>query len=217
VVGSLRTAQEWGRSFPQTAVLASGGDHVLDTVDPQPAIVVATPGAEPRASPDGYAAAVILDAWLTLTRPHFGAAAEAARRWFNAAALVRSGAAGGRVVVVGEPATPVLQALVRWDPAGFAGRELADRRSARLPPAARVATITAPPEIVTEALGRLALPPRAEVLGPVPVSGDAARLVLRSPTERGRALARAVQQLQATRSSRKLPPVRVQIDPAELG
>ncbi len=216
VVGSLRTAQEWGRSFPQTTVLTSGGDHVLESVDAQPAIVVATPGAEPRASPHGYAAAVILDTWLTLSRLDFGAAEEALRRWFNAAALVRRGDEGGRVVVVGEPATPALQALARWDPAGFAARELADRRSAHLPPAARVATITAPPEVVTQALGQLVLPTRAEVLGPVEVSGGAARLVVRTPSERGRALARALQQLQASRSTRKLPPVRVQVDPAEL-
>lgn len=216
IVGSVRTAQEWGRSFPQTTVLTSGGDHVIDSVDPQPAIVVATPGAEPRASPDGYAAAVILDTWLSLTRPDFGAAEEALRRWFNAAALVRPGADGGRVVAVGEPSTPALQALVRWDPAGFAARELADRRSAHLPPAARVATITAPREAVTEALGQLEPPPGTEVLGPIEVSGEAARLVVRTPTERGRALARALQQLQATRSSRKQPPVRVQVDPTEL-
>ena len=216
VVGSLRTAQEWGRSFPQTTVLTSGGDHVLDTVDPQPAIVVATPGAEPQASPDGYAAAVILDTWLTLARPDFRAAEEALRRWFNVAALVRPGDAGGRVVVVGEPATPALQALVRWDPGGFAARELADRRSAQLPPVARVATITAQSEVIAEALGQLQLPSRAEVLGPVEVSSAAARVVVRVAPERGRALTRALQQLQATRSSRKLPPIRVQVDPAEL-
>ncbi len=193
-----------------------GGDRVLDTVDPQPAIVVATPGAEPRASPDGYAAAVLLDTWLTLTRPDFGAAEEALRRWFNAAALVRPGGDGGRVIAVGEPSAPALQALVRWDPAGFATRELADRRSAHLPPAARVATITAPAEVMTEALGQLTLPPRAEVLGPVDIGREAVRLVVRTPSDRGRALTRALQHLQATRSSRKLPPVRVQVDPAEL-
>ncbi len=216
VVGSLRTAQEWGRSFPQTTVLTSGGDRVLDTVDPQPAIVVATPGAEPRASPDGYAAAVLLDTWLTLTRPDFGAAEEALRRWLNVAALVRPGSDGGRVIAVGEPSAPALQALVRWDPAGFATRELADRRSAHLPPAARVATITAPAEVVAEALGQLTLPPRAEVLGPVDIGRETVRLVVRTPSDRGRALTRALQHLQATRSSRKLSPVRVHIDPAEL-
>ena len=39
-----------------------------------------------------------------------------------------------RVVVVADAATPAVQALVRWDPAGFADRELAERAALRLPP-----------------------------------------------------------------------------------
>ena len=124
VVGSLRTAEEWGRSFPGTSVTTSGGDHVLDEVPDAPGIVVATPGAEPRTH-GGYAAAVLLDTWLSLSRPGMRAGEESLRRWFNIAGLVRPVGAGGRVVAVGEPTVAALQALVRWDPAGFAARELA--------------------------------------------------------------------------------------------
>ncbi|MEJ7629104.1 MAG: primosomal protein N' [Nocardioidaceae bacterium] len=215
VVGSLRTAEEWGRSFPQTQVVASGGDRVVDEVDDRPAIVVSTPGAEPAAA-GGYAAAVLLDTWLTLSMPGLRAAEEALRRWMRVAALVRPGGEGGRVVAVGEPSVPALQALVRWDPAGFAARELTERRSARLTPAARVATITAPPDLLAEAMTALSLPRGAELLGPVEAAEGAARIVLRITPERGAALSRALQQLQAARSTRKLPPVRVQVDPTEL-
>jgi primosomal protein N' (replication factor Y) (superfamily II helicase) len=215
VVGSLRTAEEWGRSFPQTPVVTSGGDHVLDQVDDRPAIVVATPGAEPRVA-GGYAGAVLLDTWLTLSLPGLRAGEEALRRWLRAAALVRPAEDGGRVVAVGDPALPVLQALVRWDPTGFAARELAERRSAGLTPTARLATMTAPADVLTEALAAISLPRGADVLGPVDAGDGMARVVLRMPAARGVALSRALQQLQASRSSRKLPPVRVQIDPTEL-
>ncbi|MGI8702804.1 MAG: primosomal protein N' [Nocardioidaceae bacterium] len=215
VVGSLRTAEEWGRAFPRTSVAVSGGDHVLDEVDDRPAIVVATPGSEPSV-PGGYAAAVLLDTWLTLAMPGLRADEEALRRWLRVAALVRPGQQGGRVVVVGEPTQPVVQALVRWDPGGFAAAELAQRRSARLTPAARMATVTAPPDVLTEAMAAFAVPRGAEVLGPVDAGDGAARVVVRIAAERGAALSRELQHLQAGRSSRKLPPVRVQVDPVDL-
>jgi primosomal protein N' (replication factor Y) len=131
-------------------------------------------------------------------------------------ALVRAADDGGVIVAVGEPSSPALQALVRWDPAGFAARELADRASARLAPMARMATVTGAPADVTETLAALDLPRYVDVLGPVERGRDEARLVLRAPRARGPALARALQQVQAARSARKLPAVRVQVDPAEL-
>lgn len=216
IVGSLRTAQEWGRSFPGVPVLTSGGDAVLEAVPPEPAVVISTPGAEPRPPPAGYAAAVLLDTWLTLARAEVWAGEEAVRRWMNASALVRSASDGGRVVAVGMASTRELQALVRWDPDGYAMRELADRRSARLPPAARVATLTARPAELAEALDQLSLPSCAEVAGPVELSPELSRLVVRAPRQRGRQLTRALQRLQSARSARKLPVIRVQVDPGEL-
>jgi primosomal protein N' (replication factor Y) len=215
VVGALRTAEEWGRSFPQTSVVRSGGDHVLDRVPDAPAIVIATTGAEPVAE-RGYAAGVLLDTWLAVSRADLRASEEALRRWLNVSALVRAGADGGRVIAVGDPATPALQALVRWDPVGFATRELDARRSAHLTPAARMATVQAPPGALTEVLAALDLPRYVEVLGPVDVGDDLARIVLRTPRERGAGLSQALQNVQAARSARKLPPVRVEVDPAEL-
>ena len=61
VVGARRTAEELGRAFPGTTVVTSGGDAVVSTVPGDPAVVVATPGAEPVAA-GGYGAALLLDA-----------------------------------------------------------------------------------------------------------------------------------------------------------
>jgi primosomal protein N' (replication factor Y) len=126
---------------------------------------------------------------------------------------------GGRVVVVGDPALPVLQALVRWDPAGFAERELADRTETHLPPAARLATITGEPGALDDALTLLDLPDVADLLGPVPVGNDTAnhrdeqRAVIRVPLASGQDLSDALGELQRVRSARKLDAVRIQVDP----
>jgi primosomal protein N' (replication factor Y) (superfamily II helicase) len=216
VVGARRTTEEWGRAFPGVSVLSSGGDHVVERVHSEPAIVIATPGAEPIAD-GGYAGAVLLDTWLSLGLPSLRAREEAVRRWLNACSLVRPGSARGRVIAVGEPSSGALQALVRWDPVGFAARELADRASARLTPAARMATVTAAPAELTAALAVLDVPAYVDVLGPVDHGEAESRLVLRAPRAQGAALSRALQRVQAARSSRKLPPVRVQVDPPDLG
>jgi primosomal protein N' (replication factor Y) (superfamily II helicase) len=219
VVGARRTAEELGRAFPGVPVRTSGGDAVLDTVPDQPALVVATPGAEPRAD-GGYSAALLLDTWLLLARPDLRAAEEAVRRWFNAATLVRS---SGTVVMVGEPSSPPLQALVRWSPEGYAARELAERRAAGLPPAARLAEVTGPPDALHDlldragrTLGRSRTAPR--ILGPVPVTDDSVRALVSVARASGTDLARALHEAQAARSTKKLPgTVRIRIDPATLG
>ncbi len=76
VTGERRTAEELARAFPGVAVRTSSGAGVLASVPATPALVIATPGAEPTAD-EGYAAAVLLDAWALLARPSLRAAEEA--------------------------------------------------------------------------------------------------------------------------------------------
>jgi primosomal protein N' (replication factor Y) len=239
VTGAARTAEELGRAFPGVPVRTSGGHNVLAAVPAEPALVIATPGAEPVA-PGGYAAALLLDGWALLGRPSLRAAEETLRRWLNAAALVRP---AGPVVVLAEATLPAVQALIRWDPVTFAERELAERTELGFPPAVRMAAITGTPEAVAEFVGAAGLPARAEVLGPVPQArpeegpeglgeiespqdrggpragrppGDS-RLLIRIGRRDGLALARALHAAQATRSARKDGGlVRVQLDPAEV-
>lgn len=214
VVGAGRTAEELGRAFSGYPVRRSGGDAVLADVSAEPALVVATPGAEPLAE-GGYGAALLLDAWALLTRPDLRAAEETLRRWANAAALVRS---TGTVVVVAESGLPVVQALVRWDPAGYATRELADRAELGFPPVARMASLTGKPAAIADFMTAAHLPEQTEQLGPVPVDEETERLLLRVRRTDGQALAAALHAASGVRSARKAPdPVRVQLDPAELG
>jgi len=218
-------------------VLTSGGSQVLATVSSEPAVVVATPGAEPVAD-GGYRAAILLDGWAMLGVASLRAAEEALRRWLNAAALVRPAADGGSVVVVADGSLPAVQALIRWDPATFADRELAERAELRFPPAARMASVAGPAEAVEALLAAASLPASAELLGPLPVTSRAAggpspalngtaaaarpgavgvRFLVRVPRSAGTELALALRAAQAARTAVKDPgAVRVQLDPAAL-
>lgn len=173
--GATRTAEELGRAFPNVPVISSAGDHVRASVGPEPALVVATPGAEPVAF-GGYAAALLLDADKMLRFDSLRAPEAALRRWLNAAALVRPAALEGTVVTTASP-SPVEQALVRWDPAWFARQELEERAQTGLPPAVRTAAVTGAEADVRafmeEFLGSSTLPERVReqlrIVGPVPL------------------------------------------------
>lgn len=222
-VGAGRTAEELGRAFPGVPVRTSGGGEVLDSVRPGPALVVSTPGAEPVAD-GGYGAALLLDGRTLLARPELRATEEALRRWFAAAAMVRPGRDGGRVVVMADSSLQPVQALVRWDPAWFAQLELAGRSELGFPPAMRVASVDGTPEAVNDLLDHLDLPEGGEVLGPVPLGevdedggSERERALVRVGRTRGRALADALREARAVRASKRpSDPVRVRVDPLEL-
>ena len=229
VVGARRTAEELGRAFPAVPVRTSGRDGVLAAVPAAPALVVSTPGAEPVAE-GGYAAALLLDAWALLNRPDLRAGEEALRRWLGAAALVRPQEQGGRVVVVAEPTLRPVQALVRWDPAGFAATELDERAELGFPPVSRMASLTGSPAAVADLLALIRLPPGTDVLGPVELPQGGARtggpggaeplerVLLRVAPGQGSALATAVKSAYAARMARKqTDPVRIRIDPLDIG
>ena len=223
VVGESRTAEELARAFPGTTVRTSGSTSgVLATVAGGPALVVATPGAEPVPE-GGYGAALLLDSWALLGRADLRAGEETLRRWTNAATLVRPASEGGQVVVAADAAHPVVQALVRWDPAWLAERELADRRELGFPPATRIASLTGSAAALAEFLAAARLPDDADLLGPVPEpprqgqEGERERYLVRVPRAQGPALARALAEVQGVRSARKVPEhVRVQLDPLDL-
>ena len=229
VVGARRTAEELGRAFPGFPVITSAGDAVRREIDTGPALVVATPGAEPQ-SPDGYGAALLLDSWALLGRQDLRAAEDTLRRWMSAAAMVQSGAAGGVVAVVAESVIPTVQALIKWDPVGHAEAELAARTEVGLPPAVHIAAIDGAGVAVAALIEQAGLPAEAELLGPVDlpagvrrpagsVPGDqAVRMLIRVRRDEGLALAAALRQAISVRSARHDDDaVRVQIDPVHVG
>jgi primosomal protein N' (replication factor Y) len=233
VVGARRTAEELGRAFPGTAVITSAGEAIVAEVGAKPALVVATPGAEPRAS-GGYGAALLLDTWALLGRQDLRAAEDALWRWMTAAALVRARGDGGVVTVVGDSSIPTVQSLIRWDPVGHAEDELAARSEVGLPPCVHMAAIDGSTEAVHALLDEAQLPDhetmQADLLGPVdlpagarrpagtPTDVPVIRMLVRVRREQGLALAAALRRGVAVLSARQThQPVRVQIDPLHIG
>jgi primosomal protein N' (replication factor Y) len=248
-VGSARTAEELGRAFtgvPVRLSSASAPGGVLDAVPGTPALVVATPGAEPVAE-SGYLTALLLDAAVMTGGTGLAAGTEALHRWLAAASLVRP---DGQVLLVGDGAPGPTQGLVRWDPGGFAARELDERAELHLPPAVRVAAVTGDRTAVDAVVARVGLREDpgtgSGVLGPVEIDPDASgrgpagrgsgapsggrggagavqaldlpvRTVLRVPLVQGDELARRLKASLAVRSARREGgTVRVQLDPKEM-
>ncbi|MCV7344214.1 primosomal protein N' [Mycolicibacterium rhodesiae] len=229
VVGARRTAEEMGRAFPGTTVITSAGDAVHTEIEPGPALVVATPGAEPRVA-GGYGAALLLDSWALLGRQDLRAAEDTLRRWMAAAAQVRPRGDGGVVAVVAESAIPTVQALIKWDPVGHAEAELEARAEVGLPPSVHMAAVDGGAAAVGALLDHAELPEDADQLGPVDLppgvrrppatapGEPVIRMLVRVGRDEGLALAASLRSAVAIASARHdHDAVRVQIDPLHIG
>ena len=212
-IGSTRTAEEFGRSFPGIPVRNSSSDHILRTVNNKPAIVVATPGAAPVAD-GGYSALIILDGTGMLSRHELDAVQDTYGKWAECVSLVK---ADGEVVVVAQSEHPAVQALIRHDPAGLAKREFELRTQTSLPPAVKLAALTGEQVDIDDLVSIAQLPAQTLIRGPVPTSDGQMRLLLSVPKKLGLDLALALKRATAVRSTRKKGgAVNVRIDPDKL-
>ncbi|WP_374209795.1 primosome assembly protein PriA [Glycomyces sp. TRM65418] len=212
IIGAERTVEELAQAFPDHPVVESTGVNRLGRAPAGAAVVVATPGVEPPA-PDGYGAVLLLDTWALLTRAELIASEEALRRWMNAVALARH---DGTAVVVADGGLAVVQALMRWDPAWFAARELQDRAELGFPPVMKFAALTGPNGEPEKLAADLPSDLGAEAIGPMPVDERTERLLLRVRRRDGAALAAMLAKATADRANAKAEPVRIQIDPREI-
>lgn len=227
--GVLRTAEELGRAFPGKAVVTSSGDHVKAGVGSAQALVVATVGAEPVAE-GGYAAALLLDGDSLLRRENLRAGEDTVRRWFNAAALVRPASDGGLVVITATESAAV-GALLRWDPAGYAGRELELRMELQLPPAVRIASVTGPRSAVVHFTAavehqlassgvtlRTAGPAPVVLVGPAAAQqGDDVRTLLFFPYGQAGTVTRTLRTTKAAAAAKRSEePVQVRLDGVDV-
>lgn len=217
--GATRTAEELGRAFPGVRVLVADGERTVLTVDAEPALVVATRGAEPIAA-GGYRAVLLLDGERMLARESLRVGEDCLRWWTGAAALA---APRAPIVLVGVGGA-LARAMVTWRPGAYAAAELADRRGLRFPPAIRVATVTGRPDAVDAALEAVAAD-GVDVLGPVEADDGAVRAILRFDYAVGRSVAGALrtQVIRAAASRRRRagsparggpPTLRVHLDDA---
>ncbi len=217
VVGVARTAEELGRAFPGVPVWQSSADKRLSEVTDAPALVFATPGAEPTAL-GGYAAAVLLDTERMLARADLRTGEESLRRWLSVTALVRPAEQGGTISVVGPAGQREIQALLRLDPVGYARQELAQRGEAGFPPAVKLVTIQGPAAEVSALRQALRLPDAAQVIGPFPLPPSGtdeaqSRLTVRCPHSASPDVLAILRENKSTRAARKLPALRFSVDP----
>jgi primosomal protein N' (replication factor Y) len=228
--GVMRTAEELGRGFPGATVVTSSGDHVKASIGAGKFLVVATVGAEPVAE-GGYAAALLLDGDSLLRRENLRAGEDTVRRWFNAAALVRPASDGGLVVITASE-TSAVGALLRWDPAGYALRELSLRVELQLPPSVRIASVTGPRSAVehfaaaaaaqleTAGISLRSAGPAPVVLSGPPSSrqvGEDVRTLLFFPYVQAAAVTRVLRATRAaTAAKRSAEPVQLRLDGVDV-
>ena len=206
-----------GPGLPRVRVRTSGRDEVLTSV-PQAAGAGrrARPGAEPVAE-----AATARCCCSTGGPCSGGPSCGPARRRCAAGRLprrsCRPAGEGGRVVVVADRGLVPVQALVRWDPAGAAARELAARASCASRRPTRMAAVDGPAEAVADLLADLAAARGRRRPGPGPVGRRRTRCCCACPREHGVDARRgASRPAAARRSARKAEPLRVELDPAAL-
>ena len=216
--GVHRTADELGRAFPMTPVMSSSADHLLVTVADQPAIVIATPGAEPVA-PSGYAAALLLDGDAQLQREGLDVPEHVLGHWMRAATLVRSARDGGVVVITAEYDDAV-SALVQMNPTAWATRQLAQRQQLGLPPAMRVAELLGPRNEIQATIRHTSLPYHADQspwIGPVPFDDQTHRALLFFPEHVAAQVIGALKTTRAQLSARgETTSVRLRLDPTDV-
>jgi primosomal protein N' (replication factor Y) len=133
VVGQTKTVEELGKSFPGVNILTSGGTTILRNIEENNSIIVATPGAEPK-TPNGYSAAILLDAYLLLGVPSLAASEEAIRKWLHLFTLLKPESAGGKVFITSESTNRVVQALIKHDPNWLINNEQELRTETKLHP-----------------------------------------------------------------------------------
>lgn len=182
--GSGRTAEDLGRAFPGVRIIIADGDRPILNIGTEPALVIATRGAEPIAA-GGYRAILLLDGERMAARESLRVGEDCLRWWSNAIAL---GAPGATTVLVGVGGA-LASALATWRRSGYVRSELDDRRALRFPPAIRVATVTGTADSVQRAVSAVSEIDRVDVLGPVETATGGVRAILRFDYGEGAAVA----------------------------
>ena len=208
-LGTGRTAEELGRAFPGARVIVADGEHTIQTLGPEPALVIATRGAEPVPT-GGYRAILILDGERMLARESLRVGEDCLRWWANAAAL----AAPGAPVLLAGVGGALARALNAWRPDMFAASELADRRQLRFPPAVRVASVTGTAADVDAALTDLGAVAGLDILGPVDSEAPLVRAVVRFGYARGDEVAHALKAAVVRNAARRRKPKSGSFQPA---
>ena len=217
--GIDRAAEEISRAFPGFPVVISAGDVIKESVDAKPALVLATPGAQPYVQ-DGYAAVVVLDAIRFFSHTDVNGQERARELLFETASMVN---VAGQVLLVLDDSHPIVAAIARWNIAPLLKRELTERVELMLPPSVMSAVLvteqSSAPAIVSglkKALEDARLPSSTRIFGPTILAKGLAKIVIHVSHEQSSDLTKFLHVLQKKRSISKKDLFTLRIDPYSL-
>ncbi len=217
--GIDRAAEEISRAFPGYPVVISAGDVIKESVDARPALVLSTPGAQPKVN-GGYAGVVVLDAMRFFSHTDVNGQERARELMLETASMVST---DGQVLLVLDDSHPIVAAIARWNIAPLLKRELTDRDELMLPPSVTSAVLVtdqaAAPAIVSglkKALEDLRLPSSTRIFGPTLLPKAQAKIVLHVAHGQSSDLAKILHELQRKRSVSKKDLLTLRIDPYSL-
>jgi len=217
--GIDRAAEEISRAFPGYPVVISAGDVIKESVDAKPALVLATPGAQPYVQ-GGYAAVVVLDAIRFFSHTDVNGQERARELLFETASMVSN---TGQVLLVLDDSHPIVAAIARWNIAPLLKRELTERVELMLPPSVMSAVLvteqSSAPAIVSglkKALEDARLPSSTRIFGPTILAKGQAKIVVHVSHEQSSDLAKILHELQRKRSIAKKDLLTLRIDPYSL-
>jgi primosomal protein N' len=122
--GIERIAEEFGKSFANTAIHIATSDKEIVGGIPKKSIVLSTIGSAPNLE---YSAVLFLEG-LSL-----GSDMRSEER-FLTTAFRYSAIAKGNVLIVERPEHPVVNALIKWSPTNLISKLLVELKEAQLPP-----------------------------------------------------------------------------------
>ena len=217
--GIDRAAEEISRAFPGFPVVISAGEVIKERIDPKPALVLATAGAQPQVD-GGYAAVVILDAMRFFSHTDVRTQERARELFLETSSLISH---KGVVLLVIDDSHPVVSAIARWNVAPLIKRELSERTELHLPPTVFSTVLVMDQsngiQIVNglkKALSDGRIPQSANIFGPTEISKGQVKVVVHVDINDAEALTTVVHELQRRRSIAKKDLFTLRVEPYSL-
>lgn len=217
--GIERASEEISKAFAGYPVIISAGDVIKEKIDNKPALVLATPGAQPDVE-SGYSAVVVLDGMRFFAHTDLRSAERARELFLETSALISP---KGKVLLVIDESHPICASIARWNVAPLLKRELSERKELYLPPYVTSAVLVMDQSAASQIVSGLnrakeqgRLPATSRVFGPVIIGKGQAKIVIHVDNSEAEALISAVHELQRRRSISKKEVFTLRINPYSL-
>ena len=217
--GIERAAEEISRAFPNFPVVISAGEVIKDRIEAKPALVLATPGAQPQVE-GGYAAVVILEGLRFFAHTDLRTQERARELFLETSSLISP---EGSVLLVIDDSHPIVSAIARWNIAPLLKRELSERLELKLPPSVFSVVLVMDQAIsmqIANGLKKAAaegrIPPSSCIYGPTEISKAQVKIVIHADKKDASALSDSMHELQRRRSIAKKELFTLRVEPYSL-